>query len=87
MTANKKTKVGTVVGNKMQKTVVVVVTERVQHPLFKKYYTRRKKFKAHDETNECGVGDRVLIEESSPISREKRWKVARVVEKSMGVHL
>ncbi len=87
MSANKKTRVGMVVGNKMQKTVVVRVSQRVKHPFFQKYYTRSKKFKAHDETNACGVGDKVLIEESPPISREKRWKVTQVLEKSGGINL
>lgn len=67
--------------NKMDKTAVVVVTRRVRDSLFEKYYTKRKKFKAHDEKNECGVGDRVLICESRPLSREKRWVVKQILEK------
>ncbi|MBI2340906.1 MAG: 30S ribosomal protein S17 [Deltaproteobacteria bacterium] len=81
----KKKKVGVVLSNKMQKTVVVEVARRIQHPFFKKFFLKRKKFKAHDEKGECGVGDRVLICECRPISREKRWKVQQVLEKGMAV--
>lgn len=71
----------TVTSNKMQKTVVVELKQRIKHPVFKKYYTIRKKYKAHDEKNECQIGDKVLIRESRPISRHKRWTVVKVLEK------
>lgn len=81
----KKKKVGTVVSNKMDKTAVVMVTRRVKSQFLQKYYTVRKKFKAHDEKNECQVGDSVLIMECPPISREKRWTVSQIIEKAAGV--
>ena len=74
--------IGTVVSNKMDKTVVVVVERLVQHPLYKKYIRRRKKFMAHDERNECEIGDRVLIEETRPLSRHKRWRVKKILERA-----
>ncbi|MBX6422031.1 30S ribosomal protein S17 [Thermosulfurimonas sp. F29] len=74
--------IGTVVSNKMDKTVVVVVERLVQHPLYKKYIKRRKKFMAHDERNECEIGDRVLIEETRPLSRHKRWRVKKILERA-----
>lgn len=81
----KKKKVGTVVSNKMDKTAVVEVSRRVKSQFLQKYYTVRKKFKAHDEKNECQVGDSVLIMECPPISREKRWTVSQILEKAAGV--
>ena len=78
----RKTKTGVVVSNKMDKTVVVQVSRRVQHTLFQKFYVRRKKFKAHDEKNDCKMGDTVLIQECAPISRNKRWAVAKIVERA-----
>ncbi|MBT9148605.1 MAG: 30S ribosomal protein S17 [Dehalococcoidia bacterium] len=78
---NRRTLVGNVVSNKMDKTVVVMVTRRHQHPHYKKYIEESKKFKAHDETNACNVGDRVKIIETRPLSREKRWRVAEVLAK------
>lgn len=81
----KKKKVGKVVSNKMDKTAVVVVSRRVKSPFLQKYYTQRKKFKVHDPKNECQVGDSVLIMECTPISREKRWKLAQIIEKTAGV--
>jgi len=77
--------IGTVISNKMQKTVVVEVKRRVLHEKYKKYISKRNRFKAHDETNECGVGDRVMIVETRPISADKRWKVAKVIEKARGL--
>jgi small subunit ribosomal protein S17 len=71
-----------VVSDKMTKTVVVQIKKRVQHPIFKKYYTVRKKYKAHDEENTCKIGDKVLIRESKPLSREKRWVVVKILEKA-----
>ncbi|MBI4411222.1 MAG: 30S ribosomal protein S17 [Deltaproteobacteria bacterium] len=81
MTGLKKKKIGTVLSNKMQKTVIVEVARRIRHPLFQKFFVKRKKFKVHDEKGECGIGDTVLIQECRPISREKRWKVKQVLEK------
>jgi small subunit ribosomal protein S17 len=78
-----RTKVGTVLGEKMDKTVVVVVTRRVKHPLYKKYLNRKRKFKAHDAKNECQVGDKVLIAESRPLSKDKRWRVLKRLEKAV----
>jgi len=72
-----------VLSNKMDKTVVVSVDRQVKHPMFKKYYTKRNKFKAHDAKNECGIGDRVLIAECRPISREKCWTVTHILEKAV----
>lgn len=72
----RRTLVGNVVSNKMDKTVVVMVTTRRQHPRYKKYIEDSRKFKAHDEANACNVGDRVKIIETRPLSREKRWRVA-----------
>lgn len=80
-TKNIKTRTGVVSGNKMAKTVVVTVARKVKHPLFKKYFSKTVKFKAHDAKSECGVGDRVLLRECRPISREKRWMVVQVIEK------
>jgi small subunit ribosomal protein S17 len=77
--------VGTVISDRMQKTVVVEVKRRVLHQKYKKYITKRNRFKAHDEKDECGVGDRVLVAETRPLSAQKRWKVVRVIEKSKGV--
>lgn len=80
---NKKTQVGVVIKDKMQKTVVVQVDHLVKHPVYKKYIKRKVTFKAHDERNECAVGDKVLIAESRPLSRDKRWRVRQVLEKSV----
>lgn len=80
-TAKKREMEAYVVSNKMDKTVVVEIKKRVQHRVFKKYFTVRKKYTAHDETNECQVGDKVLIQQSRPMSRTKRWKVIKVLER------
>lgn len=77
----RKTKVGTVVSDRMDKTVVVRVERLVPHPVYKKYVKRRTTYKAHDETNEYRVGDRVEIVETRPVSKEKRWKVHRLIER------
>ncbi len=74
--------IGTVVSDKMDKTVVVLVERLVKHPLYGKYIRRRRKYMAHDENNECKIGDRVLIEETRPLSRRKRWRVKQIVEKA-----
>lgn len=74
---------GVVTSNRMQKSVVVSVERIVMHPKYKKYLKRRTKVKAHDEKNECQVGDRVLIVECRPLSREKRWRVSRILERGV----
>lgn len=74
---------GTVVSDKMDKTVVVEVERYVKHRLYKKYLRRRNRFSAHDEHNQCGIGDRVLILESRPLSRTKKWRVSKVLEKAL----
>lgn len=81
-TSLRKTRTGTVLSNKMDKTVVVVVERLIHHPKYRKYIRRRNKFKAHDAQNACKAGDRVLIEESRPISKDKRWVVIKVLEKA-----
>jgi len=73
--------IGTVVSDKMDKTVVVMVETLVKHPLYEKYIRRRKKYMAHDEKNECKIGDKVLIEETRPLSRRKRWRVRQILER------
>ena len=78
----RKTRVGMVVSDKMDKTVVVAIRTRVRHPLYGKIMNRTTKLKAHDENNECGVGDRVLVMETRPLSREKRWRVVEIIEKA-----
>ena len=78
----RKVREGIVVSDKMDKTVVVEVVRTVTHPLFKKTLRRTKRFKAHDEHNECRVGDRVLIMETRPLSKEKRWRVVRILERA-----
>ena len=78
----RKTRVGTVVSDKMDKTIVVAVRDSVQHPLYKKILKRTVKFKAHDENNECGGGDRVMIMETRPLSKDKRWRMVKIVEKA-----
>ncbi|MBE6735946.1 MAG: 30S ribosomal protein S17 [Acutalibacteraceae bacterium] len=78
----RKTRVGVVSSDKMDKTVVVTVRDRVQHPLYKKIVNRTVKYKAHDENNECRVGDRVLLMETRPMSKDKRWRVVEIIEKA-----
>jgi small subunit ribosomal protein S17 len=75
--------VGTVVSDKMDKTAVVQVERLVKHPLYKKYIRRRNKFAAHDNDNRCNIGDKVLITESRPISKLKRWRITDVIEKAV----
>ncbi len=79
MTGARKARQGVVISDKMDKTVVVLVEQLVQHPIYKKYIRRRKKYKAHDPENHCRVGDRVSIVETRPLSREKRWRVQSIV--------
>jgi len=81
-TTLRKTRVGKVVSNKMDKTVVVAIEDNVRHPLYKKIVKRTIKFKAHDENNECNVGDKVEIMETRPLSKEKRWRLVSVLEKA-----
>lgn len=80
--AGKRTKVGVVVSNKMEKTVVVAVENMVVHPMYRKYVRRTSKFLAHNEENNCNVGDRVVIEETRPLSKRKRWNVREVIDKA-----
>ena len=78
----RKTRIGKVVSDKMQKTIVVAVEDRVKHPLYKKIIKKTRKFKAHDEKSECKIGDRVSIMETRPYSKDKRWRLVEVVEKA-----
>ena len=78
----RKTRVGMVVSDRMEKTRVVVVQRLVKHPLYQKYIRRRSRYKVHDETNACRVGDRVLIIETRPLSRETRWRVKEILERA-----
>ena len=78
----RKVRVGRVVSNKMQKTAVVLIESRVRHPLYGKFMKRSQKFKAHDEENVCGEGDTVEIMETRPLSKEKCWRVVRIIEKA-----
>jgi small subunit ribosomal protein S17 len=80
--AARKTQVGTVVSDRMQKTVVVRVERLKQHPRYKKVVRQATKFKAHDEANQCATGDVVRIQETRPLSREKRWRVVEIIEKA-----
>ena len=78
----RKVKVGTVVSDKMDKTVVVAIEDFVRHPLYGKAVKRTKRVKAHDENNECRIGDRIRIMETRPISKQKRWRLVEIVEKA-----
>ena len=78
----RKTRVGVVVSDKMDKTIVVAVKDSVQHPLCKKILKRTKKFKAHDENNEAGIGDRVEIMETRKISKDVNWRLVKIIEKA-----
>ncbi len=78
----RKTQVGKVVSDKMDKTIVVAVEDSVKHPLYKKVVKRTIKFKAHDENNEAGIGDRVKIMETRPLSKDKRWRLVTIIEKA-----
>ena len=81
-TSSRKTRVGLVVSDKMDKTVVVAIADRVAHPLYKKIVKRTYKLKAHDENNQCGIGDRVRVMETRPLSKDKRWRVVEIIEKA-----
>ena len=78
----RKTRTGKVVSNKMDKTIVVAIEDSVKHPLYKKIIKRTVKLKAHDENNECSIGDRVRVMETRPLSKEKRWRLVEVIEKA-----
>ena len=78
----RKTRTGVVVSDKMDKTVVVAIQDNVKHPLYKKIIKRTVKFKAHDEKNECGIGDKVEIMETRPLSKDKRWRVTQIIAKA-----
>lgn len=78
----RKTNVGKVVSNKMDKTIVVAIEDSVKHPLYKKIIKRTVKLKAHDENNECSIGDRVRVMETRPLSKDKRWRLVEIIEKA-----
>ncbi len=78
----RKTRVGTVVSDKMDKTVVVAIVDNVRHPLYKKIVKRTIKLKAHDENNECNIGDKVQVMETRPLSKDKRWRIVSILEKA-----
>jgi len=78
----RKTRVGVITSDKMEKTVVVAIKDRVPHPLYKKIINRTLKVKAHDEENACGIGDRVMLMETRPLSKDKRWRVVKIIEKA-----
>ena len=78
----RKTRTGIVVSDKMDKTIVVKLSTRVKHPLYSKYVNKTTKIKAHDENNECGIGDTVKVMETRPLSREKRWRLVEIIEKA-----
>ena len=80
--AFRKTRIGTVLSDKMDKTIVVAVEDSYQHPLYKKTMKRTYKLKAHDENNECGIGDTVEVMETRPLSKDKRWRLVRIIEKA-----
>ncbi len=78
----RKTRVGKVVSDKMDKTIVVSIEDNITHPLYKKVVKNTIRLKAHDENNECGIGDRVEIMETRPLSKDKRWRLVRIIEKA-----
>ncbi len=78
----RKVRVGKVTSNKMDKTVVVAIEEHVKHPLYKKVVKRTYKLKAHDEKNECNIGDTVRVMETRPLSKEKRWRLVEIIERA-----
>ncbi len=80
--AIRKQRTGTVISDKMDKTIVVEVVEHVRHPLYKKYIQKTLKLKAHDEQNECRVGDKVRVMETRPLSRDKHWRLVEIIEKA-----
>ena len=78
----RKTRVGKVVSDKMDKTIVVAIEDNVKHPLYKKIVKRTYKLKSHDENNECNIGDRVKVMETRPLSKDKRWRLVEIIEKA-----
>ena len=78
----RKTRVGKVVSDKMDKTIVVAIEDNVKHPIYKKIVKRTYKLKAHDENNECNIGDRVKVMETRPLSKDKRWRLVEIIEKA-----
>ena len=78
----RKTRTGKVISDKMDKTIVVAVVDNVEHPLYKKIVKRTYKLKAHDENNECGIGDTVRVMETRPLSKDKRWRLVEIIEKA-----
>ena len=81
-TSSRKTRIGKVISDKMDKTIIVSVESRTKHPLYKKVVKRTYKLKAHDEGNECGIGDKVRVMETRPLSKEKRWRLVDIIEKA-----
>ena len=81
-TSSRKTRVGLVVSDKMDKTVVVAIKENVRHPMYGKVMKRTAKLKVHDENNECHIGDKILIMETRPLSKDKRWRFVEIIEKA-----
>ena len=79
---NRKTRTGVVVSDKMDKTIIVAIQTKVRHPLYGKMVNRTRKFKAHDENNECGIGDTVKIMETRPLSKDKHWRLVEIIEKA-----
>ncbi len=80
--ALRKTRIGIVVSNKMEKTITVAIERRVPHPIYRKYFKKTTKLMAHDEKQECGLGDKVKIMETRPLSKRKRWRLIEIVEKA-----
>ena len=78
----RKTRVGKVISDKMDKTIVVAIEDNVKHPLYKKIVKRTYKLKAHDENNECNIGDRVKVMETRPLSKDKRWRLVEIIERA-----
>jgi small subunit ribosomal protein S17 len=78
----RKSRIGRVISNKMDKSIVVAVEKKIMHPLYKKYFKRTAKFMAHDEKNECNIGDVVRIMETRPLSKNKRWRLVEIIEKA-----
>ena len=81
-TSSRKTRIGKVVSDKMDKTIVVTVEDRVAHPLYKKIIKRTYRLKAHDENNECNIGDTVKVMETRPLSKDKRWRLVEIIERA-----
>jgi len=78
----RKTRIGKVVSDKMDKTIVIAIADSIKHPLYKKVVKRTYKLKVHDENNECGIGDKVKVMETRPLSKDKRWRLVEILEKA-----